>query len=137
MHNVLRFLFPGRVWNEWELEGGTVKGFWQDINNHRRFIAYLSEKLDIGDSLDKWYRVTLQDVINSGGGSFLRFELTHPFPNTLKTDHTPLEGSTITPSFEHLLRFSLSTSGTTPRSSLPPQLTLLDISKAPNSSCQE
>jgi hypothetical protein len=70
IHSILEYMFPGHRWNAWELDSGAPRNFWLDKTNHSLFISALAEKLKI-DRIDKWYSVSVGEVIGAGGGSFL------------------------------------------------------------------
>ncbi len=54
---------------EW-LDGRVPMGFWNDLENHRRYIVWLGRKLKI-KKLDDWYRVTAKDFHENRGHSLL------------------------------------------------------------------
>ncbi len=55
---------------EWETDKAPNR-FWNDPENHRRYIKWLGKKLNI-KTLDDWYRVTGADIIENCGGGILR-----------------------------------------------------------------
>ncbi len=55
---------------EWETDKVPSR-FWNDPENHRRYIKWLGKKLNI-KTLDDWYRVTGADIIENCDGGILR-----------------------------------------------------------------
>ena len=50
-------------WLPWKFTQ-TPKGYWDDINNIKSYINWLSEKLDI-KTMEDWYKVTHEVNINT------------------------------------------------------------------------
>jgi hypothetical protein len=55
---MLATVFPEYEWLPWKLER-CPRGFWDDINNQRKFLDWVSKELKIEEFSD-WYKVTKQ-----------------------------------------------------------------------------
>jgi hypothetical protein len=53
---MLSILFPEQEWIPWKFVG-CPKNFWEDVNNHKKFIEWLAIELNIKDMND-WYNVS-------------------------------------------------------------------------------
>jgi len=61
--------YPDFDWNEWMFHY-CPRDFWQDRENHRRYMNWLEEQLDIKEPAD-WYQITNRDFTRHKGGAFL------------------------------------------------------------------
>lgn len=48
-----------------------VGGFWDNMENQHQFMKYVSEKLNIGDDMEKWYSVNAKQIKDLGGAALL------------------------------------------------------------------
>jgi len=67
--NAVMECFPDYDWKEW-LFTIAPRHFWQDPDNHRRYMKWLGQQLGIRRPAD-WYRVTVQDFKDHKGEAFL------------------------------------------------------------------
>jgi len=58
----LQTVYPEYIWYEWRFNQ-VPKGFWNDINNLRDYINWLSDQLDIKEFQD-WYSVTIPQLLS-------------------------------------------------------------------------
>jgi hypothetical protein len=69
----LRDCFPKHTWNEWMFARVPV-GFWDSLENRRRYLRWLGKKLDFKKPRD-WCKVTRNDFrTNYGGGLLFRYQ---------------------------------------------------------------
>ncbi len=61
--------FPDYDWKEW-LFTCCPRAFWKDPKNHRRYMDWFSERMQIQTPED-WYRINNQDFRDNKGGAFL------------------------------------------------------------------
>lgn len=71
MFRALSTIFPEHKWQPWRFDV-TPAGFWDDIDNQRRFFEWLGSELNI-HQLDDWYNIIPADVLNKGGGGILYY----------------------------------------------------------------
>ena len=54
--NLIKSVFPNYQWLPWKFNQ-TPKGFWNDANNTKEYMDWLSNKLNI-KTMEDWYKVT-------------------------------------------------------------------------------
>ena len=57
-------------WYEWKFNSGVANDFWPDINNRKKYVKWLGEKLGY-TTLEDWYQVGALDIENNKGGGLL------------------------------------------------------------------
>lgn len=68
---------------EWEMHDRLPAYFWDDEQNHKRYIKWLSQRLEI-ETMEDWYGVTLSDVMGNRGHGILEY-YNHSFIQMLLT----------------------------------------------------
>jgi len=63
-------LHPDREWFPWQFESGVPRGFWEDSDNHGRYVAWLAAELQLVEPED-WYQLTQKLMYQNGGGGLL------------------------------------------------------------------
>ena len=66
---LVKTLYPDKKWEEWRFIHAS-KGFWDDVNNQKKFLDTVSKKLNIFSSED-WYQIKAKDLIELGGKGLL------------------------------------------------------------------
>ena len=66
----LQTLYPEVNWLDWNFEK-VRSGFWKDLSNCRMFLDWLGQQLGV-KSMDDWYNITKDTMIQKGAGSLLR-----------------------------------------------------------------
>lgn len=66
----LQSIMPEIEWQPWRFREN-VRGFWQQLDNQRLFMDYISKELNIIDQRD-WKRVSLDDIKSRGGASLVQ-----------------------------------------------------------------
>lgn len=66
---VLQDCFPRHAWQEWKFARVPV-GFWGDLNNCKRYILWLGDKLQVRSPQD-WHRVRRREWLENCGGGLL------------------------------------------------------------------
>jgi hypothetical protein len=69
LSNALLTLFPEYEWQPWKFSQ-VPKNVWQDIENHKKYIKHIGDKLGIR-KMEDWYQVVVSDFIKAGGGTFI------------------------------------------------------------------
>jgi hypothetical protein len=64
MVEMLTAIYPERTWYPW-LFGRVPTGYWDDINNERRFFDWIAQKLGILQHQD-WAKVTMKHLKDIG-----------------------------------------------------------------------
>jgi hypothetical protein len=67
--DLLKEIYPDYEWLEWKFVN-TSLGFWQDIENHKKYSEWLGNKLKYNKPED-WYKLTRKDFIDNDGGTLL------------------------------------------------------------------
>ena len=62
-------VYPEHTWDNRAFTKAN-KGFWADMINQRQFFESIAQELRI-EKADDWYRVTLNDIHERGGGGML------------------------------------------------------------------
>src|SRR5690606_32804420 len=70
LFHALRSIYPEIEWYPWRFEN-CPKDFWQDVENHCKFLCWLGDRLKISTPSD-WMKVTSEDAELYGGGYLLR-----------------------------------------------------------------
>lgn len=65
----LRDVFPRHTWHEWKFARVPI-GFWDDLDNCRRYVRWLGRQLKI-KSLRDWQTVRRRDLLENCGGGLL------------------------------------------------------------------
>lgn len=68
--------FPDYDWKEW-LFGMSPLGFWDKLNNRRRYMQWLGDKLGYKNPED-WYKITCSDFQKNKGNRFLTYYQSSP-----------------------------------------------------------
>jgi hypothetical protein len=71
----LRDGFPRRTWHEWKF-ARVPAGFWEDLDNCKRYVRWLAKRLKIR-RLQDWQRVRRRDVLENYGGGLLAMYRSH------------------------------------------------------------
>jgi hypothetical protein len=71
----LRDCFPRHVWHEWKF-ARVPAGFWDDLDNCRRYVRWLGETLGI-KSTQEWQSVRRRDLLANYGGGLLTLYHSH------------------------------------------------------------
>lgn len=71
MIDVLKAAYPEREWNAWESRRVLPRGYWDDREEQRRFLAEFAEANGIQKEED-WAVVSLQDIAEAGGQGLVR-----------------------------------------------------------------
>jgi hypothetical protein len=77
----------------WKFEQGVPTGYWSDPITRRRFFDWLFQELQL-QSLDQWYSVPREVVINNGGIGLITHYYSNSLVNALKAlypEHNWLE----------------------------------------------
>ncbi|MCP4659821.1 MAG: hypothetical protein GY856_30835 [bacterium] len=61
--------FPQHVWLEWRFVV-TPRNFWSDLGNRRQYLEWLGERLGF-ETLEDWYRLTYDDLMENHGHSLM------------------------------------------------------------------
>ena len=48
----------------------SVQGFWENINNQRKYFDWFENKMNFKDKSD-WYSITIEEIRNNGGSGLL------------------------------------------------------------------
>jgi len=67
---LIKTIFPEYEWLEWEFESGVSMGFWQNIENHKRYTDWLGKKLGYKCEKD-WYQITQKQISDNCGSGLL------------------------------------------------------------------
>ena len=59
--NLLLSIYSNYNWLPWKFEH-TPKGYWNDVNNIKEYMNWLSHKLNI-KTMEDWYKVTSEVII--------------------------------------------------------------------------
>jgi hypothetical protein len=65
----LQSLYPDYDWIQWKFVHVPI-GYWNDIQNRRKFFDFLGKKLNIV-AMDDWYSVKQSDITQEGGHGML------------------------------------------------------------------
>jgi hypothetical protein len=65
--NLLQSAYPESEWLPWIYEQSMI-GYWDDMENQRRYCDWLAEKLNIG-YIEDWYKISPKDLIDHSGES--------------------------------------------------------------------
>jgi hypothetical protein len=57
---ILKSSYPNHSWSPWKFPH-TPKGYWEDHDNQRNFVEWLSKQLKI-QKMEDWYRVSIQQI---------------------------------------------------------------------------
>ena len=66
---IVKAMFPRHRWDDWRF-GSAPKGFWEAVENRRRYLAWVGKQLGFRRSTD-WYALTGSDLARHGGGRLL------------------------------------------------------------------
>jgi hypothetical protein len=72
LYKALVHCYPNSEIYPWTFDENVPKGFWGNTANHRKFYDWLYTKLKL-QSMDDWYKVTVEDIAKNGGGGLLTF----------------------------------------------------------------
>ena len=67
----LKSVFPEYEWIEWKFNS-VPNGFWSDINNRKKFLEWLKQKLKY-EVMEDWYNLTTQIIKENGGITILGY----------------------------------------------------------------
>ena len=65
----LKSIYPNYEWIPWLFS--VSPGFWEDINNQRKYFDWFENKMNFKDKSD-WYSITIKKINNHGGSGLLR-----------------------------------------------------------------
>jgi very-short-patch-repair endonuclease/ABC-type Zn uptake system ZnuABC Zn-binding protein ZnuA len=65
----VKIIYPHYEWLEWKF-GMVSHGFWQDINNHKRYAEWLGNELGFTEP-EHWYKITQNSINNNHGCGLL------------------------------------------------------------------
>lgn len=68
--------FPDYKWIPWKFDGQVPKGYWQDKNNHIKYIEWLGKELGY-TKMEDWYKNTTDIIYKNGGVSLLALYYNH------------------------------------------------------------
>jgi hypothetical protein len=69
MINMLYQVYADTEWHTWKFLN-VPRSFWMSMSNRRKYFDWLYDELEFDDA-NKWYDLTLQEVLNKGGGGLL------------------------------------------------------------------
>jgi hypothetical protein len=64
--DLVRLAYPHHDWIEWKFESGVRNGFWNDLENQRRFVDWFADQCGIKTDQD-WSKITTSDFLRLGG----------------------------------------------------------------------
>jgi hypothetical protein len=69
IENILRSLYPERIWNAWSFDESN-SGYWESKENRRKFLDWFAKEFKV-ETPEDWYRVRKADIFKRGGGKML------------------------------------------------------------------
>jgi hypothetical protein len=72
---LVKALRPDHKWLEWEFSQ-TPQGFWNNVQNQRRFLDWAGGELGIA-SMEDWYKISKAQVVKLGGSPLASGRWTH------------------------------------------------------------
>jgi hypothetical protein len=80
--NLLKKIHPEYNWKEW-LFLLSPEGFWNDINNQKRYIEWFKVKMNI-QTIEEWYNIKLEDFLNNKGYMLIEY-YNNSYSNVIKS----------------------------------------------------
>lgn len=68
---ILKKVYPDYNWCEWKFKTST-RGFWENKDNHRRYMDWLFNELGYSD-IEDWYKIKAKDFNDNFGRSVLKY----------------------------------------------------------------
>ena len=73
----VKAMFPGYPWLEWKFANGVGSETWLDIENHKRYVNWLGDKLGY-ETVKDWYKITGKLITDNHGDGLLSYYNSSP-----------------------------------------------------------
>jgi hypothetical protein len=75
---LLQNLYPDYPWQPWKFKQGVASGYWDNLQNQRKFLDAVGKELNF-QRLDDWYRIDAKVLMEKGGTMVLKIHKDSPF----------------------------------------------------------
>src|SRR5690349_21566900 len=84
LYRALLSVYPHHSWMAWRFQQSVPHGYWDNMENQRKFMDWLGRELGYKKQED-WYRITWMEISNHGGSGLLSHRYGNSPYNMLKT----------------------------------------------------